>query len=55
MAAELGHGLLAGTQPDHTPAVLLLEIGLDETADRVVILDEEQDSSGRRRGHDLLI
>ena len=42
MAPQLGDGLLAGAEPDDAPAVLLLEIGLDETADR-------SSSSTRRR------
>jgi hypothetical protein len=41
MAAQLGNRLLAVPKPDDHPAVLLLEIRLDETADRVVVLDEE--------------
>jgi len=41
MAAKLGDGLLAGAKPDHAPAVLLLEIRLDESPDRVVVLDEQ--------------
>ena len=41
MAAKLGDRLLAGAEPDHAPAVLLLEVGLDEAPDRVVVLDEK--------------
>ena len=41
MAAQLGDRLLAGAQPDDAPAVLLLEVLLDETTDRVVVLDEK--------------
>ena len=51
MPAELGDGLLTGAQPHHPPAVLLLEIGLDEAADRVVVLDEEKDAPGRLGVH----
>ena len=51
MAAKLGDGLLTRAEPDDPPAVLLLEIGLHETADRVVVLDEKQDAPGRLRVH----
>ena len=55
MPAELGDRFLAGAQPDDAPPVLLLEIRLDETTDRVVVLDEEKDAPGGRVGHDVSI
>ena len=41
MAPQLDERLLAGAEPDDAPAVLLLEVRLDETTDRVVVLDEQ--------------
>jgi hypothetical protein len=51
MLAKLGDRLFARAEPDDTPAVLLLEVRLDETADRVVVLDEQQNSSGGASAH----
>ena len=53
MASQLGDRLLAGADPDDRPAVLLLEVGLHETADRLVVFDEEKDAPGRRACHVL--
>src|SRR3954447_10334393 len=55
MAAELRDRLLTRAEPDDAPAVLLLEIRLDETTDRVVVLDEKKDAPGRFGGHALSI
>jgi hypothetical protein len=55
MPAQLGDGLLAGAKPDDAPPILLLEIRLDETTDRVVVLDEEKDAPGGRVGPDVSI
>ena len=41
MAPQLHERLLAGAQPQDAPAVLLLEVRLDEAPDRVVVLDEK--------------
>jgi hypothetical protein len=41
MTTQLGDRLLAGPQPQDAPAVLLLEVRLDETPDRVVVFDEK--------------
>src|SRR5205814_6028882 len=51
MPPQLGDRLLARPEPHDPPAVLLLEVRLDEPADRVVVLDEEQDAAGRRDRH----
>ena len=53
MAPQLGDRLFAGAQPEHAPAVLLLEVLLDEPADRVVVLDEQKDAPGRPCRHRL--
>ena len=42
---ELGERLLAGPEPEDLPAVLLLEVLLDEPADRLVVLDEQKRAS----------
>ena len=49
--AQLGDRLLARPEPDDAPAVLLLEVLLDETTDRVVVLDEQENSPGGARTH----
>ena len=51
MAAELGDRLLARPEPDDAPAVLLLEVLLDETTDRVVVLDKQENSPGGASAH----
>src|SRR5437868_498427 len=50
-----GEHLLPATEPDDAPAVLLLEVLLDETPDRVVILHEEESAPGCLGGHGLRI
>ena len=52
---QLGERLLAGPEPGDAPAVLLLEVLLDEPADRVVVLDEEKDTARCPRAHGLRI
>jgi hypothetical protein len=51
VTAELDERLLAGTEPDDAPPILLLEVLLDETTDRVVVLDEQQNSTGPASAH----
>jgi DNA-binding response OmpR family regulator len=51
VAAQLGDRLLAGAQPHDAPAVLLLEVRLDEAPDRVVVLDQQKDAPGRLGVH----
>src|SRR5579884_1132265 len=51
LAPQLGDRLLPGPAPHHAPAVLLLEILLDEASDRVVVLDQQEGASRCRRGH----
>jgi hypothetical protein len=41
MPSQLSDRVLAGANPDDGPAVLLLEVGLYETADRILVFDEE--------------
>src|SRR5207245_6303624 len=51
MPPQLGDGFLARADPDNAPAVLLLEVRLHETADRLVVFNEEKDAPGRRASH----
>src|SRR6478736_1324336 len=55
LATELGDRLLPGPAPENAPAVLLLEVLLDETADRVVVLNEEEGASRCHRSHGFRI
>src|SRR6266550_6067900 len=55
LATELSDRLLPGPAPEDAPAVLLLEVLLDETADRVVVLHEEEGASRCHGGHGLRI
>ena len=48
VAAQLGDGLLTRAEPENAPPVLLLEVRLDESPDRVLVLDEEKDAPRRR-------
>ena len=51
LAPQLGDRLLPGPVPHDAPAVLLLEVLLDEASDRVVVLDEEEGASRCLDGH----
>src|SRR6185503_11853507 len=55
LAAQLVDRLLPGPAPEHTPAVLLLEVLLDELADRVVVLHEEERATRCPGGHGVRI
>ena len=55
LAPQLGERLLPGPAPDDAPAVLLLEVLLDEAPDRVVVLHEQEGAPGGLGGHDLRI
>src|SRR3954454_8712242 len=55
LAAQLGDRLLPGPAPEHAPAVLLLEVLLDEPSDRVVVLHEEERATRCHGGHGFRI
>src|SRR5579875_987571 len=55
LVTQLGQRLLAAAQPDHAPAVLLLEVLLDQSPDRVVVLHEQEGAARCPDRHALRI